>query len=228
MLVLFDIDGTLLLSEGAGARAMIEAVRELSGADVDLQGLEFAGRLDPQIWADIAARNGLDATRQQEDLRSTYTSLLKKRLGQYPTAYALPGVNELLRQLDASGSLTMGILSGNFPETGRLKLEAAGIDPGRFLVGAWGSDGTVRRDLPPVAMKRYSEQTGTEIEPRHVVIIGDTPHDIDCARANGCLVIAVATGSFSLQELSSHGPDLALMDLSDTNTIWDWIQGLGD
>ena len=143
-----------------------------------------------------------------------------------PTARALPGVLDLLERLRGLEDTTLGLVTGNYAETGAIKLRAAGIEPAWFPVGAWGADGAHRRELPPVAMRRYLAHAGREIAPERVVVIGDTPADVDCARASGCVAVAVATGpSFSLEELRSHGPDLLLEDLSDVGRLLEWIDG---
>ncbi len=225
MLVLFDIDGTLVLTSRAGLKAMAEAGRRLFGPGFSFDGVDFAGRLDPAIWADVAASNAIenpDALHQE--FRATYASILEERFLADPTAYLLPGVESLLGRLDEHHAVTLGLVTGNYPETGRLKIQTAGLDPALFPVAAWGCDGKSRRDLPPLAMRLYEEQMGRPIEPDRVVIIGDTPHDIDCAHANGCRAIGVATGpAHNIDELREHKPDLALDDLSDTDAIMDWL-----
>ncbi len=119
--------------------------------------------------------------------------------------------------------LTLGVLTGNYPETGRLKLEAAGLDTAWFPVAAWGSDAASRRDLPPLAMRRHETLTGRRLEPGHVVVIGDTPHDVDCARASGCRSLAVATGPYRADDLVASGADLVVEDLSGTESLVKWI-----
>ncbi|MDG1978364.1 MAG: HAD hydrolase-like protein, partial [Phycisphaerales bacterium] len=100
-------------------------------------------------------------------------------------------------------------------ETGRLKIEAAGLDPDHFRFGAWGSEAELRRGLPPLAIRRAAEELGLAVDPHQTVIVGDTPADIDCAHHNGCRVIAVATGRFTEDQLRPHGADVLLPDLSD-------------
>jgi phosphoglycolate phosphatase-like HAD superfamily hydrolase len=226
MLILFDIDGTLLLSNGAGVRAMTAAGRAVVGPHFTLDGVEVAGRLDPLIWADAAAAAGLDgADGLHEEFRSTYARLLDEHF-RTKSARALPGVAALVARLRDLDGVTIGLLTGNYPETGRLKLLAAGLDPDAFAVAAWGCDGSSRRDLPHVAMARFRERTGRAIDPARVVIIGDTPHDIDCAKAAACKVIGVATGpSFAAEDLRTHGPDLLVDDLSDTEGLVRWLLG---
>jgi phosphoglycolate phosphatase len=225
MLILFDVDGTLLLSRGAGMQAMIDAGRELFGDEFTFDRVEFAGRLDPLIWSAAAARNRVaDTSENHARFRAAYARHLQARFESDPTAQLLPGVKALLDRVCRIDDLTPGLLTGNYPETGRLKLVTAGLDPAIFFVCAWGDDAPVRRDLPAIAMRRFEEATGRRIEPAEVIVIGDTPHDIDCAHANGCRAIAVATGPVhSLEELQAHEPELALRDLTDTERVMDWL-----
>ncbi len=224
MLVLFDIDGTLLLSQHAGAQCMHDATRELYGDAFTFDGVEIAGRIDPQIWHDVALANGIDNPHEHHDrFREVYTRHLARRLAGANTVRVLPGVTALLEALGAVEGLTRGLLTGNYPETARLKIEAAGLDPEIFEVAAWGCDGRSRRDLPGVAMDRHAAATGARIAPEEVVIIGDTPHDVDCARAHGCRSLAVATGPSSRDELVACEPDLLADDLSQTKEIISWI-----
>jgi phosphoglycolate phosphatase-like HAD superfamily hydrolase len=194
MLVLFDIDGTLLLSHGAGTRSMLAAARELFGESVTLDGVEIAGCIDPLIWMEVARANGLpDAGAHHDRFRETYHRHLAERLAAGHRVELLPGVRELLDALRASDDVTLGLLTGNYPETGGLKMRAAGLDPALFVVA------------------------------RNVVVVGDTPHDVACARAHGCRCLAVATGTFSREKLAGCEPDLLVDDLTGTEAILDWI-----
>lgn len=225
MLILFDVDGTLLLSRGAGLKAMVEAGRELFGESFGLDTIEFAGRLDPLIWSSAAEGNNIaDTSENHRRFRAAYGRHLRARFEADPSAELLPGVEALITRMRGVDELTLGLLTGNYPETGRLKLQTAGLDPDIFTVAAWGDDAPQRRDLPAVAMARYAQAAGRPIEPREVVVIGDTPHDIDCAHANGCRAIGVATGPVhSLDELRAHEPELALADLTDTDAVLGWL-----
>jgi phosphoglycolate phosphatase-like HAD superfamily hydrolase len=225
MLVLFDIDGTLLLTDGAGRRAIEIAGRRIVTPDFSLDGVEIAGRLDSLIWADAAAKHGVEDPRAMEaEFRLCYAQCLAELFVREPDARALPGVVELLERLRSATGITAGLLTGNYPETGRIKLKACGLDPEWFPVAAWGCDGPSRRDLPRVAMGRYIEHVQRQIEPEEVVVIGDTPHDIDCAKVNGCRSIAVATGpSYEREELMRHEPDLLVDDLTDTEAVLEWM-----
>jgi phosphoglycolate phosphatase-like HAD superfamily hydrolase len=222
-LILFDIDGTLLTAGGAGRAAMVDAGRELFGDVFTLDGVEIAGRLDPLIYADAAALCGVDDGAAHHDrFRAVYRAHLERRLATSDVR-ALPGTADLVGALRRAETVSLGLLTGNYPETGRLKLTAAGLDESVFAVNAFGSDGGHRRDLPLVAIRRYAERHGRPIEPQHVVVIGDTAHDVDCAGANGCRCIGVGTGLTPTDELRGLGADLAVDDLSDTEALVAWI-----
>ena len=224
MLILFDIDGTLLVTERAGTQSMLAAARELFGDHFTFDGVAVGGRLDPLIWADVARANGIeDPAAHHDRFRASYLRHFQERLAHNPTVTPLPGVTQLIEALLQETDACLGLLTGNYPETGRLKIEAAGLDLDSFAVAVWGVDGAHRRELPLVAMAQYTTHTGQTIEPHDVVIIGDTLHDIDCARANGCRSLAVATGVCTADELAAHEPDLLVDDLLDTSSILAWI-----
>jgi len=226
MLVLFDIDGTLLLSHGAGMQCFLQAGSTLFAREFRHDGLRFGGGLDPLIWRALCAANGVtdeDAHSHHERFRELYGRLLGERLAQPATAYALPGVTALLDALTERTHVTVGLLTGNYPETGRAKLAAAGLPPQRFAVSAWGVDGNHRRELLPVALRRCEEHTGRVPPREQVVVVGDTPHDVDCAAAHGCRSLAVATGHHGVEELAACGASLAVPDLSDTQRVVSWL-----
>jgi phosphoglycolate phosphatase len=223
-LVLFDIDGTLLASDGAGRRSMLEAGVELFGASFAFGDVDVRGRLDPHIWRELAQHNGIDAAPEREsEFRARYRGLLERRLGVTACARALPGAAELLARLATRSDLALGILSGNYPETGRLKLAAAQLDPDRFQICAWGSDAPTRPDLIPVALERYRERMHTSLPGSAVSVIGDTPHDVACARAHGCRSLGVATGGYAADELVRAGADLVLPSLAELDAAERWI-----
>src|SRR5690606_18309273 len=134
-----------------------------------------------------------------------YRHHLSELVVQPGMARPCPGVLELLDALEADGSFTLGLLTGNYPETGAIKLRAAGIDPDRFQIAVWGCDSPqdppAREHLPGVGITRFFERFGREIAGEQILIIGDTPHDVSCAKAHGCRVLAVGTGSFGAEHM---------------------------
>ena len=214
----------MLKTQGAGMAAMQDAGRQLFGPTFHAEGLDFAGRLDALIFRELFELNRVRRTPESEaDLRRLYREHLIKRLASSPNAHSLPGAIELVQAARAGGCHEIGLLTGNFPETGVLKLAACGFDPGWFTCCAWGDDSPheppSRDYLPPIAMQRYRQRLGSEISADRVTIIGDTPHDVRCAKVNGCRCIAVATGAFSIEELARAGASEVVADLTDTGRL---------
>lgn len=225
-LVLFDIDGTLLLTAGAGRRAIREAVAELVG-EADFDRVRFDGKTDPQIIVELLEMAGHDDPREPERLGRIarhYLGMLRQELARPTTVTTLmPGVTALLDELERQVGVVLGLLTGNFAEGAELKLRAGGIDFGRFRVGAFGSDSPHRPELPPIAARRAEPLFGRVPAGEEVVIIGDTPADVTCGRGIGARAVAVATGAYSLAELEAHGPHALFGDLSDTARVLDAI-----
>ncbi len=225
MLVLFDIDGTLLQSQHAGMHAMVDAFEELHiGKTFSFDGIDIAGRLDTLIWHDMVRRHEVsDDADSHEVFRETYRRHLAKRLQENNTVKAFHGVVELVDRLVQEPNVELGLLTGNYPATGRLKVEFAGLSHDHFTVNAFAGEGATRRDLPPIALRRYREKHGRDIERERVVIIGDTPHDVDCAHHNGCLCLAVATGQFTAAQLRECRADHVVESLSPVEPIVRWL-----
>ena len=221
MIVLFDIDGTLLRSRGVGLRAMQAALEELHpprDADDrhDVSEVDTAGRLDPLIWRDLLAQRGIEPTESgHETFRRRYGELMRSMIEAEDPVVELAGARDAVAWVRDHPELVPALLTGNYPETGRLKVAGAGIDPDDFAFGVWGFEAETRRGLPPIGIDRASEHLGRRIHPEEVVVVGDTPADVDCAQASGCRVIAVATGRFTVEELHAHEPDEVLPDLND-------------
>jgi phosphoglycolate phosphatase len=226
-LVLFDIDGTLVLTGGAGLRAMNRACAELAGHADALSGIPVAGRTDRIILADVVARTGRSLDEQLLlVLRERYLGHLREEIlrpGAMPTAEHLgprggtkalmPGIRELLDELQARPDVFLGLLTGNFEEGARIKLEH--FDLWRyFRCGAYGDDAADRNALVPIAVERARRCGLPEIAGAQILVIGDTPHDIACARAAGAVAVGVATGGFTVDELRACGADVVFKDLA--------------
>jgi phosphoglycolate phosphatase len=228
VVIFFDIDATLITTGGVGKTAMLDAARGLYGESFTIEGISFAGRLDPLLFEEMLALNGHPVHREACDtLFARYCQCLEQRLTRPIKGGPLPGVMDLLDNLRAIDGVTLGLLTGNFPETGAMKLRACGIDPGRFAVQVWGGDSPhtppSRDHLPGVGLDRYHRLTGRPIAPTSVTVIGDTPHDISCARAHGCRSLGVATGQFTTPQLLGAGADHAVANLADTSAIISWL-----
>lgn len=221
-LVLFDIDGTLLRSDGAGRRAMEHALLEFFGTPGS-PDYRYDGKTDRQIVRDLMRAHGyadaaIDAT--LEPLFARYLERLGLEL-QDPERppVACRGVVEVLEDLEKRDNVTLGLLTGNVERGAALKLAAVGIDIARFRVNAFGSDEEHRPLLPAVAQRRARELLGLDVRGDRVVIVGDTPADIDCGRTIGARAVAVATGFYSVEDLASHHPAAIFPDLSDTDAV---------
>jgi phosphoglycolate phosphatase-like HAD superfamily hydrolase len=216
-LALFDIDGTLLRGHGAGGRAMRRAAEAVLGERCRGAELQWGGALDPWILRQLAEHGGytLDEALLAA-FRSRYRELLIEELALAERrCEALPGALDLLALLRARRPATLGLLTGNYADTGAIKLRAAGIDPGWFEIAAWGDMAEERPGLVKVAL----EQLGAELAPEHVIVIGDTVRDVHCAHHNGALCIAVATGGSTRAELEAAGADIVLDDLRDPEPL---------
>jgi phosphoglycolate phosphatase len=222
-LVLFDIDGTLLTSEGAGKNAVREALQEVFGTAGPIGGYSFSGRTDPEIVHDLLSAAGIPEDRIAAGLPVLWERYLEKLRRDIPGARVqpLPGVPTLLDRLHgAQGEVVPGLLTGNLEQGARLKMEAAGLGFDRFRVGAYGSDHRARPELPAIAIERARVATGITFRGKEVVVIGDTPLDIACGRHLGVRTIAVATGRHTADELAEHSPDHLLPDLADLDAAW--------
>lgn len=221
-LVLFDIDGTVLLSDGAGKRAVRRALSEVYGSSGPIDH-RFDGKTDPQIVRELLRSDGhaddhIDG--HMPRALDRYVEVLTEELsspGHKPRA--LPGVVRLLDALALRSDVVLGLLTGNVVEGARAKLSAVGIDPDRFAVGAYGSDHETRAELPSIARQRVHATRGHIVSGEDIVIIGDTPSDVQCGRSLGVRAIGVATGHYSVNELLRCGAFAAFDDLSDTDGV---------
>jgi phosphoglycolate phosphatase-like HAD superfamily hydrolase len=221
-LVLFDIDGTLLLTHGAARRALHAALGAVFGG-IGTTDLPFDGKTDPQIVRELMRMDGHDEARIDADLPRAierYLEELTRELAEPTnTSRLMPGVSDLLETLEARADVVLGLLTGNVEPGARAKLTRVGLSPERFRVGAFGSDHGERPALPAIAQRRAREIVGREFAGADVVIIGDTPADVMCGRGIGARAIAVATGRFTRDELAGYGPAAIFADLTDTAAV---------
>jgi len=215
-LILFDIDGTLIHTGGAGGKALSRAFAETCRIENAFQDIPLPGRTDAVILADALARNGVDADPALLDrFQATYFGFLEDELRRMPAgARVLPGVVRVLTLLRDRPDTTVGLLTGNYSTAARLKLSHFGIWS-FFLFGAFGEDAGDRDGLVAVAVERGLAAGMPPVGPGGVVVVGDTPLDVACGRANGARTVGVATGGAPSLELADAGADLVLEDLSD-------------
>lgn len=218
-LVLFDIDGTLLLSAGAGRRAIHSALGERGVDLTPASGIRFDGKTDPQIIVELleaAGDPGPHDPARVDQLLELYVSHLRRDLAEHGhRSRLMPGIPGLLDALEADEGVVLGLLTGNVVTGARLKLVAAGLDPDRFIVGAYGSDHHRRNELAPVAARRAERHFGRIPAGTEVVVIGDTPADVSCGACIGARTIAVATGGYTVGELAATGAHRVFADFAD-------------
>jgi phosphoglycolate phosphatase-like HAD superfamily hydrolase len=227
-LVLFDIDGTLLVSHGAGGRAFVRAGRAVCGQAFSIDGITIAGNLDAVIFRTAARAMGLSEPESvHEAFRERYLIELEAELAQAPSATVLlPGVSALLDRLTTFEAVSVGLLTGNYERAVPLKLRAAGLPLAYFSGGAFGDHADERHALLPLALDRYEATLGHRFDARDVTIVGDTPRDVECALRNGCRCLAVATGMYSERELAAAGANRVVPDLSDPEPLLSWLPQL--
>ena len=225
-LVLFDIDGTLLNSGGMGRVAMQSALKQIFGSPGD-PSYRYDGKTDKQIVRDTMRLEGhsdehIDARMQQmialylEGLREGASS------GKF-NVRPLEGVLEILAELEKRDEVILGLLTGNVEPGARIKLKAAGINPDIFRVNAFGSDHEHRPELPGIAQRRAGETLGLNIAGDRLVVIGDTPADIECGRSIGAKAIGVASGHYTVEQLEAHNPYAAFPSLKNTQQVLEKI-----
>jgi phosphoglycolate phosphatase len=225
--VLFDIDGTLVLTGRAGVRAMNRAGQSVLGVPDLLDDIQIAGRTDWSILRDATAKYGRALDRELlAQLRAAYVSCLREEI-EHPgegVKAVMPGIPDLLPALHGRDDVLLGLLTGNFVDGARIKLEH--FDLWRYFAwGAFGDDAEDRNALVPFALERARAQGVCEVPYGDVFVIGDTPHDVACALAVGAVPIAVATGNYTVDELRGTGAAIVLRDLGDTGAVLDLLAG---
>ncbi|MES1166680.1 MAG: HAD family hydrolase [Pseudomonadota bacterium] len=215
-LILWDIDGTLIVSHGAGFRAMARALAERFGRTVDMKEIDWAGRTDSWIAGEVLRVTGLPDTPENiHDFLEKYLEVLPKELNSGRPGQVLPGILELLETLRTHPGFVQGLLTGNVQRGAEVKLTHHQVWH-YFEFGAYADDSHLRNDLGPHALRRAKERHAIEFAPQDTFIIGDTPHDIECGKVIGAHTIAVATGKYSVAELAAHRPTAVFKDFADT------------
>jgi HAD superfamily hydrolase (TIGR01549 family) len=220
-LILFDIDGTLLLSGRAGMRAMTRAFQQTFGITDAFAGESFGGRTDSYLVSKALTQAGLpDSEDNHHRFRATYLPLLAAEIQQPGQGHKglMPGARELLEALEEYDHLHLALLTGNYREAAEIKLRHFEIWD-FFEWGAFSDDHYDRNELVPIAKSRAETYDIPAEAIDRVVVIGDTPHDIECARVAGARSIAVATGGYSIEQLKEAGANDVLPDLADTKRV---------
>lgn len=224
-LILFDIDGTIMDSGGAGTRAMDTAFRELFSVSNAFETISMAGKTDLQILREgfelhaIKHSNGV-----VPEFYRIYLRYLKENMKD-SGGHIKPGIREVLRELQAQKEFVLGLLTGNIEEGARIKLDFFGLND-YFNIGAFGSDDEDRDRLLPVAVDKLFKRDSLKMSFRDCIVIGDTPRDVSCSKPYGAFSIAVATGPYSAATLSAAGADVVFDDLSDTEDFLEIFKAL--
>jgi phosphoglycolate phosphatase-like HAD superfamily hydrolase len=224
-LLLFDVDGTLVDAAGAGRKSMVRAFETTFGVDgvgARTAAVRYAGRTDPTILDAVAEAAGIPVDsyeERREELVAAFLGELEAEMARDdPRRRVLPGVPELLDCLAARDDVRLGLVTGNLERGARIKLRAFGIER-YFLGGGFSSDHPSRREIAKIAWRRLSETAGVAFAPDDVVVIGDTEHDVDCARANGFRAVAIDSGWVPRADLELAAPDHLLDDLTESRRV---------
>jgi phosphoglycolate phosphatase-like HAD superfamily hydrolase len=221
-LLLFDIDGTLIHSGGAGVHALKLALTERFGIADDLRDIEIAGMTDSGIVISILKKHQVPVTNDNiSAFLDSYVHFLSLELPRRG-GKLLPGVLELLERLKSRPHLVLALLTGNVSRGAQLKLEHYGVWH-FFEFGAFADDHQDRNRLGRFARARALEKHGREFSAAEIDVIGDTPRDIACGKAFGARTIAVATGRWTREQLADHHPNVLIDDLSDVDRVIDTL-----
>lgn len=219
-LLLFDVDGTLVLGDRSNRLWFAEALIEVFGSAGDIDGHSFSGKIDPQIVTELQTGAGVALAEIEAGIpkvKAAYLSRLRENL-RPDHLRLLPHVREVLERLESRQEVVMGLLTGNWEAGARAKL--ACFDLNRFFAFGAFSDGQRRRgDLPPLALRRAAAATARQFVASETVIIGDSVLDVDCAKQHGIRSLAVATGYTDLAALEAVGPDWTIGDLGEIHDL---------
>lgn len=221
MLVLFDLDGTLMRGKGLGRPTTEATIREVFGLDIDLNTHWFGGKTDWHSLVEVLTPYGVapeTIEAKLPDYMAAKVRIMTEMLKTIPM-WALPGALETVEALRLRPHITLGVLTGNVETTALLKLRTVGFDPEWFPVGAFGHEAVSRNDLPPLALERAIAYAEREFAPEDVWIVGDTVADIECARAHALRVVAVTTGFQPREDLVAAKPDYLIDDLRELLSI---------
>jgi phosphoglycolate phosphatase len=218
-LVLWDIDGTLVHTAGHGRDAFAEAFAAVFGRPFDAGRVPMAGRTDHAIALDVMERGGVPEPERHlpEMFGALQAALSARREAIAAEGHAMPGVAAALGAVAGREDLHQSLLTGNIEPNAEVKLSALDLTaPLDLEIGGYGSDHGTRSELVGVAIRKARSKRGLELMPEDVVVVGDTPLDVEAAHAAGARAVAVATGPYRLEELEQAAPDAALRDLGDT------------
>lgn len=220
-LILFDIDGTLIDSGGAGTRSLNLAIEKVFSIKNAFNGISMAGKTDTLIIKEGLMKHGISTDRSTSAVLEAYLQHLREEINNN-RKHAKPGVCEILEKLSSMKNLGLGLLTGNLEPGARIKLEPFNLNK-YFPTGAFGSDDEDRNNLLPVAINRFEELFQRKIDIDDCIVVGDTPRDVECAHIYGAMCVGVATGPYPSEALIEAGADYVAEDLSEPDTLLQFL-----
>lgn len=223
--LLFDVDGTLIRTGGAGIRSLERSFKLLYDIENPLEGVTVAGNTDPCIFREIIAyqMEGRKADIEEErKFFEYYLRFLEEEILQSENYKVLPGIHEILDQASSSAEFLVGLATGNMQPGAKIKLERGKLN-GYFNFGGFGSDSSDRPRILKIAVERAEKKFGIKLTPDQVIIIGDTPRDLSAARAIGAKALCVATGGYTYQELKDCKPDHVTENFEEIEGFFEFV-----
>lgn len=224
-LVLFDVDGTLIGSGGAGVRSVNRAFRDLYGIENAMTGVDPNGNTDPLIFREALKKNSpipFNFLQEYPRILEKYLEYLEQEVMNSQNSHVKPGILELLEALSSTSEVFLGLATGNVERGARIKLRVHDLNR-FFLVGGFGDDSEIRKNLTRIAVEKAEKLYGRIFKSQDIIVIGDTPRDIECGKTLNAVCIAVATGSISQNELLVYKPDHCFEDLKNYKILLDLI-----
>ncbi|MBN1897403.1 MAG: HAD hydrolase-like protein [Spirochaetes bacterium] len=206
-LLLFDIDGTLLYTDGSGRDAASQSFKKYFHIKDAFKNVHLMGRTDQAIWKEVCKMNHIfpeDYEKVKNRLLEDYYAFLKRNLIRRKKGYIYPGIKEILQKVHSHHAL--GLLTGNFKHGAMIKLAHFDLDK-FFPVGGFADDDEDRNNIARIAITRAKQHYALDFQNKDIYIIGDTPFDIKCALSTQTKSVAVATGGYSFEDLKKHKPD---------------------
>lgn len=224
-ILLFDVDGTLIRTGGAGITALLKAFKLHYDLDNPLKEVTVAGNTDPNIFREAISkkRSGkFPSPKEEQIFFKSYLDFLKEEIRISKKYRVLPGIEEILIQSSTIPYIYVGLGTGNLEEGAKIKLERGGLNP-YFTFGGFGSDSSNRDEVLKIAVQKAEIKHDISITPRDIYVIGDTPRDIISARAIGAKAVGVATGGYNVEALNQYNPDTVFEDFNETSLFFEFI-----